>query len=103
MQVALDALLHEKSIPSSGRRPHLDTSIKLLREALSLCRCGQPPHPNFPCEEIAAFEWQSLTADDLWNNTAIMSLNGTKMGLGMDVLLEFAKEVEQALREKNDV
>lgn len=39
---------------------------------------------------------RALTADDLWNNHEIMSINGAEAGLSMDTLLKLVRAIERA-------
>lgn len=47
---------------------------------------AQPPEPV------------ALTADDLWNNHEIMSINGAEAGLTMETLLKLTRAIERAVR-----
>lgn len=41
-----------------------------------------------------------LTADDLWRNHEVMTINGESAGLSMDVLLKLARAIERLINER---
>lgn len=49
----------------------------------------------------AAPVWRRLTASDLWQDSDIMAINGTALGLEMGRLVAFARAIESALARIN--